>query len=459
MHSRFVVATNVSAIPFGSRMRTKYKYRPFESAIEHELWLKGASTQQYMFNAFANACPDVFAKDGIPVIIDSHEIKSDTWDPFGYGSDIAANIPKRLLYVLCLGLAPATYGRETKTRYTIHIFPDFAVSDTFMGGKREDNCFSPAFWMGPYPMLFYNGTPDMHGFNPPTIRKECKNGIGATGKVDILKKLALERETVANAVAVRLKELEDAGKITDATFAKARSIHENRNHVIQTAAAEEERKKQDSERRRLAALSVQRQRETLAAQYLPQGQNLQHPQFSRQPQVVQIVQQVVQQEPPKPKFSITKFEPVDTDNDFSYSYEVTLNGDASPSDFFSMYESFVSDLKRIYQSMNPAVDMNFLRVDAKPSLRNGKFVGVARILTIQIDVDYDAATRRGKIKARFGDGQEQFARAWVKRAIMEPIVKDKNILLTTGETPPPGKYCSLGEKIVGNTLEMEFRTE
>ena len=50
------------------------------------------------------------------------------------------------------------------------------------------------------------------------------------------------------------------------------------------------------------------------------------------------------------------------------------------------------------------------------------------------------------------------ARAWIRKNI-ETLARDKNIALTTGQLPPEATYYSLGEKIVGNVMEIEFRTE
>ncbi|MBQ6471125.1 MAG: hypothetical protein IJJ33_04015, partial [Victivallales bacterium] len=73
-------------------------------------------------------------------------------------------------------------------------------------------------------------------------------------------------------------------------------------------------------------------------------------------------------------------------------------------------------------------------------------------------LEYDAATRRGKLAVRFNPGQVEEARVYIQRNI-ETLVRDKNILLTTGERPPEGQYRSLGEKWNGDILEIEFETE
>ena len=42
---------------------------------------------------------------------------------------------------------------------------------------------------------------------------------------------------------------------------------------------------------------------------------------------------------------------------------------------------------------------------------------------------------------------------------IETLARDKNIALVTGQLPPAAKYYSLGEKVDGNVMEIEFKTE
>ncbi|MBQ6473735.1 MAG: hypothetical protein IJJ33_17245 [Victivallales bacterium] len=75
-------------------------------------------------------------------------------------------------------------------------------------------------------------------------------------------------------------------------------------------------------------------------------------------------------------------------------------------------------------------------------------------------MDYDASLRRGRMTVRFNSAVRgaDWARAWARMNI-ETLVRDKNILLTTGERPPEGQYRSLGANWTGDILEIEFETE
>ena len=42
---------------------------------------------------------------------------------------------------------------------------------------------------------------------------------------------------------------------------------------------------------------------------------------------------------------------------------------------------------------------------------------------------------------------------------IETLACDKNIALVTGQLPPAATYYSLGEKVDGNVMEIEFKTE
>lgn len=75
-----------------------------------------------------------------------------------------------------------------------------------------------------------------------------------------------------------------------------------------------------------------------------------------------------------------------------------------------------------------------------------------------MSLSYDASLRLGKLSLRFGPGQEKETRNWAKENI-ETLVRDKNIALITGQLPPAAIYYSLSEKINGNVMEIEFKTE
>ena len=417
MHSRFVVATDVPSQPVGG-MRTRYKYTIFGGSLDYQLWLNGSSNpQQHRHNDFVKACPDVFVDDGIPIVVDSRDIKNETWDPFGYRSCVATseNVPKRLLYVLGLGLVPATYGSQTESRCTVRLLSSSTTSDSFMEFKREDNCFSPAFYMGPYPLLFYNGMPDMDGFDAQTIRKTSNSGIGSSGDVGIHEEFALEREVVAHAVAFRLKEMEDSGQITDAMWQQALEGRKTRSKHI-------------------AKLAVKRINDG------PDGKIVREPQVQT------------------PAYSLESLE-WDEDNDYACSFVVKMKGECSLEAFFEVQAKFERSIREYYCRNHRKAKEDSLVVVVRPNLNNGQIEGRAEVLTITpTSLSYDANTRRGKLSVRFNAGQAEEARKWIRTNI-ETLARDKNIALTTEQQPPQATYYLLGEKVEGNVMEIEFKTE
>lgn len=74
-------------------------------------------------------------------------------------------------------------------------------------------------------------------------------------------------------------------------------------------------------------------------------------------------------------------------------------------------------------------------------------------------MDYNANSRRGTLTVRFNTAiGADVAREWASRNI-ETLVRDKNVLLTTGEKPTEGHYLSLGEKWDKNVLQIDFKVE
>ena len=149
----------------------------------------------------------------------------------------------------------------------------------------------------------------------------------------------------------------------------------------------------------------------------------------------------------------------DQDSDFAYVFSLELNGKPSIMTFFEVQEAFADEVRIAYQKEHPGVDVSVLKVPVAPKLVNGRIEGRAEVLTIvPVSLSYDASTRRGRLSVRFNDGQMESARAWIRRNI-ETLARDKNIALVTGQLPPPATYYSLGEKIDGNVMEIEFKTE
>lgn len=70
---------------------------------------------------------------------------------------------------------------------------------------------------------------------------------------------------------------------------------------------------------------------------------------------------------------------------------------------------------------------------------------------------YNAGTRRGRVRLRISEGMPaDEAKRWARENI-EAIVKEKNVVLEAGGTPPEGAlYRSLGEALEDGVLTVEF---
>ena len=222
-----------------------------------------------------------------------------------------------------------------------------------------------------------------------------------------------------------MRELEDAGIINDAVCAKAKSLREH------------ERQRQNAE--------AQRQR-------------LERERQARQKSIARTLQNG-----PVPQHATTPYRIVylerDGGSDFAYRFALVLNGEPSIQTFFGIQKVFADEVRSAYHIEYPNADLHSLRIAVQPRMVNGRVEGRAAVLTISpVSLSYDANTRRGKLAVRFNAGQAEEARAWIRKNI-ETLARDKNIALTTGQLPPDATYYSLGERIDGNVMEIEFRTE
>ena len=148
--------------------------------------------------------------------------------------------------------------------------------------------------------------------------------------------------------------------------------------------------------------------------------------------------------------------------DFAYAFELRLdNAPANPNEaVLAVIHDFAKAIVEDYVDTFPHAQKNLLRVAFSDVAVSGlKISGKASVLTIApLSLSYDANTRRGKLSVRFNPGQADESRKWVLENIAT-LARDKNIELTTGTLPPLGKFSICNEKVDGNTLEIEFKTE
>ena len=126
----------------------------------------------------------------------------------------------------------------------------------------------------------------------------------------------------------------------------------------------------------------------------------------------------------------------------------------------AVLKEFGDSLKEEYEDSVPGAKQMSLAVNYTDVRMDGKLIhGRATVLAMSlISLSYDANARRGKLLVRFNPGQYEEAREWIRKNI-ETLARDKNIALATGELPPAATYYSLGEKVDGNVMEIEFKTE
>ena len=152
----------------------------------------------------------------------------------------------------------------------------------------------------------------------------------------------------------------------------------------------------------------------------------------------------------------------DVGGDFSCRFtlellEMPIDPDKAKS---AVLQDFGEALKKEYAYSVSGAKQMPLVVNYTDVKIDGRLIqGRATVLAMSIvSLSYDSNTRRGKLEVRFNSGQADEARAWILRNV-KTLARDKNIALTTGTLPPEATYYSLGEKIEGNVMEIEFKTE
>ena len=162
-----------------------------------------------------------------------------------------------------------------------------------------------------------------------------------------------------------------------------------------------------------------------------------------------------------PKHRVLRFAR-DVGSEFTYCFTLELAEIPKDRDkaMAIVMDEFKELCKEEYIESFPGVNKASLVVNFLEGGREGKIIkGHAQVLTIKpLSLSYDADTRRGRMSVRFNEGQEKEARAWIRTNI-ETLVRDKNIALVTGKLPPKAPCYLLGEKIDGNVMEIEFKTE
>ena len=145
--------------------------------------------------------------------------------------------------------------------------------------------------------------------------------------------------------------------------------------------------------------------------------------------------------------------------DFSYRFVIELKDDnGDPLRMFRMIQrKFRAAIKEDYAESFPNVSTNSLFVEfSKYKLDNNRIEGCAMVLTISVtSLTYDPKTKNGKLAVRVNANQYEEARKWIRKNI-ETLATDKNIVLTSGERPAPGKF-TLGREEFDNVAKSGMK--
>jgi len=149
-------------------------------------------------------------------------------------------------------------------------------------------------------------------------------------------------------------------------------------------------------------------------------------------------------------------------NGLSYHFVIEMTSEErSLSMFKTIRREFAKEILDDYAETFSVGDISSFHADFIDFKLDGdKIEGDAVVISVTpvALVDYDANSRKGKITVRFNTFVDrEYARRWAVRNI-ELLVRDKNILLTTGVKPPSGEYVSLSETWRENELEISFMT-
>lgn len=407
---RSVAAADVKDV--GALIRTRFRYCP---SWAHDKEKSGDGER--LRTRMKRYQPQVFADDGIPIVITERDAGHKDWgswkinryqDPMGFAS-------KRVLYALTFSIVPLFNGTESAGIEEVRLADDQNPATSFRMYKRQDNAFS---FLTPLPFLLYSGLPDMRGCENGVVKVRRENFF--TGSEDMFAHEHPEGdEALAYALAAKLKDLEDMGRVNAGTLEwSARTLLHRRDSIAQDVV-------------RKASVPISQTKTGVQSQ------------THRQVKPLYRIDSLVRE----------------SNSDFAYTFSLEMSEDPSIEAFFAIQGVFAREVLDAYKAEYPTADVSTLRVYVLPQLVNGRIEGRAAVLTIApVSLSYDANTRRGKLSVRFNAGQAEEARAWIRKNI-ETLARDKNIALTTGNPPPEAIYYSLGEKFEGDVMEIEFKTE
>ena len=394
----------------GEQIVTRNKYRVVKfiprAMTQKDVFYATFATKETIVSAMEEYYPGVSASDGIPVVVEEDSlcdvVNHTQWTIF-------------MPFLCSVMTLPYVMELEAHSRYTIKIGEDAVDFDVRFKDDGVATVLSPIALLFPYNEHPSFAKTEFAWTDMQTALTEEKSIRFGNSRVD--------SRAIAHGIAVKLKELEDAGKI-DAMKLPHQSIVGERGSV-ETALKPNEPKKE--------------------------RQPSQESNQARQVPAVAI-----------PAYKIISCKR-DAGNGFSYRFVLELKGEdqSSLNTFRAVQKEFREAVKADYAESFPNVRIGSLFVDfPEYELDNGKIKGRAVVLTISVtSLTYDPNTRKGRMAVKVSANQYEEARKWIRKNI-ETLARDKNIALVTGEIPPAAKFYLGREELKdGNVLEIEFKTE
>ena len=395
-HARVVAASD--AKDFGETVQTRFRYRLIcEDNDDKDVWMTHKFAGMTMCQRLQACQPTVFADDGIPVVLSFADLLNDE----------AGDWTVALTYFSC-GVFPALWLSHLHRRCDVSSAGQHLASVEICVRKGSSGAPTPL----PVLMFSWDDTPCF-----PSSRVFKLHDYKCCQMSYIYQDVA----TIAMAygIAARLKEAEDSGKI-DERFASLATSAQSLSDVAITQA------------------KIQADRMT------------RHGAFAL----------------PVETGAVQSFEIVRCDNEKQkdFAYEFTLKkrdgGAVSLADYGAMRTAFRSAIRSHYVSLHPKINPRTLVIDFTDyALKEDVVTGRVAVLTISPEsITYDAASRRGIISIRIGDGQFDDARRWIRRNLSS--LANRNNIAANGDTVPQGAlFYSESEEMRDGILNVSFKTE
>ena len=355
------------------RIKTRYRYRIVERSAMDKKMLLDIHT-----DAFAEFQPDVFNSAGIPV-----ELAEDT-----------VTLKEKDQALSILGLLTFLTFPAVETLHENKLL-SFKIAYTNGLGMSARTCGHAISSMANNPLPLFISYWGSTGC--------IKNGQTFSGHNYDMN--LIEKRARVYAIAARLKELEDSGRITDLLAAKVMLAH------------------------RLSRVL--------------QG-NVDYGNVDMCP------------------FEINELEN-EGDHDFAYRFSLSKKkvGGLTPLDVNEIRNAFHAVIRSIYVMKHWELNPRALAVDfVEFTVTDGHIRGKVVVVTTEVDsVSYDSVSRKGRIAVRVNVNQLDDARRLIRKRIGE-FASRSNIVVEGDAIPSGARFYTESETLNDNgILEVDFRTE